>query len=136
MIELRPGTAILKVIRIVAGIARASKLSFLEGTTVGIGVAALAATEGQAFIPRGRLAGRRSVALLAGDLLMQSRERVARAGMTESRSGLEGVLRMAVEAIGPELALMLILMTGSALTAKAKKRPVQILQLDLAARAG
>jgi hypothetical protein len=56
--------------------------------------------------------------------------------MTESGSRLKGIRRVAAQAIGAELALMLILMTRGALTAKAEERPVQIFQFDLGTGAG
>jgi hypothetical protein len=120
----------------VAVIAGTSKLDFLEGPAVLIGVTAIAAAVDQPFELSILLTGPRSVALLAGFGLMHSREREVRRGMTESGSRLKGIRRVAAQAIGAELALMLILMTGSALTAKAKERPVQILQFDLGTGAG
>jgi hypothetical protein len=121
---------------IVAVIAGTSKLDFLEGPAVLIGVTAIAAAVGQPFELSILLTGPRSVALLTGFGLMQSREREVRRGMTESRSRLKGIRRVAAQAIGAELALMLILMTGSALTAKTQERPVQIFQFDLGAGPG
>jgi membrane protein implicated in regulation of membrane protease activity len=126
----------LPAICIVAVLAGTPKLDFLESPVVLIGVTALAAAMGQIFELSILLTGPRSVALLAGLRLMQSREREVRGAMIESGSRLKGIRRVATQAIGAELPLMLILMTGRALTAKTKERPVQILQFDLGAGAG
>ena len=56
--------------------------------------------------------------------------------MIESGRRLKGILRVTAEAIATELALMLILMTGSALTAQTEERSVQIFHLDLGPGAG
>jgi hypothetical protein len=136
VIELRAGAIILPAICIVAVIAGTSELDFLEGPAVGIIVTILAAAESQPFELSILLPGPRSVALLAGLRLMQSREQEVRGGMIESGSGLKAILRVAAAAIITELALMPILMTGNTLTAKTKERPVQILQFDLGAGAG
>ena len=78
MIELRAGAIGLPAVCIVAIIAGTSKLDFLEGPVVLIGVTALAAAMGQIFELSILLTGPRSVALLAGLRLMQSREREVR----------------------------------------------------------
>ena len=135
VIELFAGAIILPAICIVAVIAGTAKLDFLEGPPVGIVVAALATGVRQAFELSSLLTGLGSVALLAGLRLMQSREREVRVVMFESGSRLKGILRVAAEAIRAELALMLIFMTGKALTAKTQEGSVQILQFDLGARA-
>ena len=57
-------------------------------------------------------------------------------GVIELGSRLEAILGVAAEAIGAELALMLVLVTGKALTAKSKEGTVQILQFDLGAEGG
>ena len=101
-----------------------------------IGVTTLAAAVSQPLVLRILLTGPRSVALLAGFGLMQSREREVGGGMIESGSRLKAIHGVAAEAIGAELALMLILMTCRALTAKTKERPVQIFQFDLGAGVG
>lgn len=131
VLELRAGAVFLEAIRIVAVIARALKLDFLEGPVVGIVVTALAAAVIQPLELSGFLIGLRSVALLASHGLMQSREREVGFCVTEAGSRLEAVLVVALEAIATELALMLILVTIRALTAETKKRPIQIFQLDL-----
>jgi hypothetical protein len=136
MIELRAGVIILPSTGIVAVIAGASKLDFLKGPPVLIGVTALAAAVSQPFEPSILLTRLRSVALLAGFGLMQSREREVRGAMIESGSRLKAILRVAAQTIGAQLALMLILMTCGALTAKSQERPVWIFQFDLAAGAG
>ena len=136
MIELRAGMISLPAACIVAVIAGTSELDFLESPAVLIGVTAIAAAVGQPFELSILLTWPRSVALLAGFGLMHSREREVRRGMTEPGSRLKGIRRVAAQTIGPELSFMLILMTGRALTAKTKERPVQIFQFDLGAGAG
>ena len=136
MIELRAGAISLPAICIVAIIAGTSKLDFLEGAPVWIGMATLAAAVSQTFELSGLLTGPRSVALLAGFGLVQSGEREVGGGMIESGCRLKAIHGVAAEAICAELALMLILMTGGALTAKTKERAVQIFQFDLGAGAG
>ena len=56
--------------RIVALVAGALKLDFLEGPAVGIGVTVLAAVGCQPFVLNRQLAGLRTVAFLAQDFLM------------------------------------------------------------------
>jgi hypothetical protein len=136
VIELPAGVIILPASGIVAVIAGTSKLDVLEGPPVLIGVTALAAAVSQPFELGILLTGPRSVALLAGFGLMQSREREVGGAMIEPASRLKAILRVAAQAIGAQLALMLILMTCRALTAKAKERPVQIFQFDLGAGPG
>ena len=51
--------------------------------------------------------------------------------MIKSGSGLKAILGVAAQAIGAELALMLVLVTRKAFAAKSEEGPVQILQLDL-----
>lgn len=70
MIELRAGAVILPAICIMAVIAGASKLDFLEGPAVGIGVTVLATGESQPFPLDSRLTGPGSVAFLARGGLM------------------------------------------------------------------
>ena len=136
MIELRARVIRLPAVCIVAVIAGTSKFDFLEGPAVLIGVTAIAAAVGQPFELSILLTGPRSVALLAGFGLMQSREREVRGAMIEPASRLKAIHRVAAQAIGAQLALMLILMTCRALTAKSKERPVQIFLFDLGAGAG
>ena len=77
----------------------------------------------------------RSVALLASDLSMQTRERILRERMIEltdaDRLPVAGVVTL--QAIGPEPALVLVLMTGGATRRDSKKCPCQILDLDVRA---
>jgi hypothetical protein len=131
VIEVRAGVVVLKAVSVVTVVAGTLELDFLEGAAVGILVTVLAAAVGQAFELGILLAGARSVALLAGLLLVQPAELEVGSGMIESGSGLEAVLRVAVQAIGAELALMLVLVAVQALAAKTEERPVQIFQLDL-----
>jgi hypothetical protein len=67
---------------------------------------------------------------------MQARKLIARGGMVESGGGLKGVWVVAVETIGPELALMPILMTKGTFAAEPQKRAVRIFQLELGANIG
>jgi hypothetical protein len=136
VIELPAGAIILPAIGIVAVIARTSKLDFLKGSAVGIVVTALAPAVCQPFELSGLLTGPRPVALLACLRLMQSRKWEVSVAMLESGRRLKTILRVASQTIGAELALMLILMTGKALTTKSKKRPVRIFQLNLGAGRG
>jgi hypothetical protein len=133
VIELSAGAIVLPAIGIVAVVAGAWKLDLLKGAAMGVGMATLAAAESQPFELGSLLAGPGSVALLAGLRLMQSRKREMRGGMIEPGSRLEAILSVAAEAIDTELALMLVLMTESALAAKTKERSVQVLQFDLQA---
>ena len=70
VIELPAWVVILPASCIMAVIAGASKLDFLESSAVGIGVTVLAAAESQPFPLDSRLTGPRSVAFLASSGLM------------------------------------------------------------------
>ena len=70
MIELRARMIILEAACIVAVIAGTSKIDFLEGPVVGIGVTALAAAVIQPFELSSLLTGLWSMALLAGSRLV------------------------------------------------------------------
>jgi hypothetical protein len=131
VLKLRAGAVVLKTIRIVALVAGSLKPGLLKGPVVGIGVTALAAAGIQPFELSSLLTGLGSVALLASHGLMQSGQREVCFRMAESGGRLEAVLVVALGAIGSELALMLIFVTASALTAKTEKRPVGIFKLDL-----
>jgi hypothetical protein len=56
--------------------------------------------------------------------------------MIEYGSRLKAILGVAAQAIGAELALMLVPVTGQALTAKSEEGTVQILEFDLGAEGG
>jgi hypothetical protein len=133
VMEVRAWLVLLETVGVVAGIAGTPELDFLKSPVVGIGVTALAAAEIQSFELGILLTGLGSMAFLAGLRLVQSGEREVGGGMIEAGGRLEAILGVTAEAIGAQLALMLILVTGKAVAAKAEERPVRIFELDLGA---
>ena len=105
-----------------------------KASSVGIRMAIAAAAKRDSDIA-GLFVRPRSVALLASDLSMQARERIVRERMIEladaDRLPVAGVVTL--QAIGPEPAIVLVLMTGGATRRDSKKCPGQILDPDVRA---
>jgi hypothetical protein len=136
VIEIAGGTIELPTSGDVARFASAAELGFLESAAVGIHVAALATVVGDVF-EQDRLALRsRFMALLTGHHLVFPGKWIGRARVIEAGSGSPGVLLVTALAIRSFLPPVQVLVTGSALPAKAEERVVEVLYLDFGARAG
>ena len=98
-----------------------------------VGMAILAAGKGYAFVVRGRFSRFRAVALRAGHVLMESRERKSRAEVLEALSRLPGVLIVAAQTFRTELASVRILMATLAFLAQPQETLIEVFDLDLAA---
>ena len=89
-----------------------------------VGVTTLATAEGDALKRADFFAGGRDVAFLAGDSLVQAGELEARRGVLEAGGGRPSVLRVAVCAIGADLATVLVLVAREAFLTQTEERPV------------
>jgi hypothetical protein len=132
VIELPARVIVLPAAGIVAILAGAAKFDILKSAAVLIGMTGLAAAMGQSFELSNLLTALRPMTLSALLGQMHSCQRERRIGVIESRSRIERILRMAAEAIGAELPLMLILMTrGTGVPAQTEERMIQIFEFDL-----
>ena len=134
MIEAAGGEDCFPAAGRVAGLAGALERRILKSSAVRIGVAVLAIGECEAFVTRIRFARLGTVTFHASDILMQPGERVSSAEMLEAFGGFPGVLIVASEALGAELARVGILMATETFLSQAQERLVKVFDLDLQSR--
>ena len=129
--EVRAGPAVLPAAGIMAVLAGSAESGFLERSAMRIAVAALARAVGQAFEAGGLRGGARAMALLAGDRLVQSRQRKTGAAVAEAGSRFPGRHRMAAATVRAELAAMPIFVAGQAGAAQTQEGAVEVPDFDL-----
>ena len=116
-----------------AALTAASNRCILKRPLVGIGVTVLALGERQALIARRRFARLGTVTLRAGHIRVESREGKRSPEMIEALRRLPGVLIVATETLGAQLAGVGVLMAIKAFVTQAQKGLIQVSDFDLRA---